>query len=240
MLFMQKTYVKAKTLPLFLLCVCVLCLSACGEIGKEPQQRAEFIKALQRNVLAKRGIRFPLLTEGEKLAIGPYVAHYELLNALSEDENLLLSLNDLPSLQKELMTCTDPAQKKLLIEKAEASLLDIKDRLINAYRKARSAKEALRQAEDLKAVYDEAFLKVVHAPTDLLVEIIEKSLEAAESAMALNDYILEHPDAAQYSGSTVMIKRPEAEVYIRSLLDDYRQKSEKALRTVRELNSLTW
>lgn len=234
----------ARSRTVFLLLVALNCaalaLFACTEAGREPEQREAFIKILQRNVLAKRGIRFPLLTEEEKNAIGPYVPHYELLNALSEDEGLLLSLADLPSLQKDLMTCADPIEKKQLILKAEQTLEGIKERLIGAYKKARKSKDLLVQPEDLKLVYDEAFLKVVHAPTDLLVEIIEKSLEASESALALNDYILTHPDAARYSGSRVLIRKPEAEIYIRELLDDYRKKSEKALHTVRELNSLTW
>ena len=228
-------------LPLFMVfCFCGLFLCACGEVGTEYAQRGEFIKILQRNVLAKRGIRFPMLTEEEKSAIGPYTRHYELLNSLSDDEELLMSLKDLPSLQRDLMTSSDPVEKKQLILKAEGNLLDIKEKLISAYKKTRDAKATLSQPQDLKSVYDEAFLKVVHAPTDMLVEIIEKSLDASGSAMALNDYILEHPDAAEYRGSSVLIRNPEAELYVRSLLEDYREKSERALQTLRELNSLTW
>lgn len=240
MIMIERNRAGALLLLLSALCLCAFGLAACAELGKEAGQRTAFIQVLKKNILAKRGIRFPLLTEDEKTAIGPYASQYELLNALSEDEGLLLSLSDLPSLQKDLMNSTDPTEKKELIQKAEESMRSIMSRLISAYQKAKTSKDALQQPADLKEVYDEAFLKVVHRPTDLLVEIIEKSLAAAESAMALNEFILEHPDAAQYSGSTVLIRRPEAEISVHSLIRDYRQKSDQAQESIRELNSLTW
>lgn len=222
------------------LLLCATLLAACGEESKEPEQRVFFIELLKKNILEKRGIRFPLLTDAQKSAVGPYAAHYELLNALSEDEDLLLSFSGLPELQKKLMDSTDPARKKQLILEAGESMKLIREKLINAYKKARSSKESLVQPDDLQAVYDEAFLKVVQAPTDLLVDLIDQSLEAVDAARALNEYLLQHPDAAHYKGSAVIIQKPEAEADIQALFESYRERSEKALQTVRELNNLTW
>lgn len=221
--------------------LCLALLSAgCGEVRKEVKQRGIFIQLLKRNILSKKGIRFPLLTPEEKSAIGPYADQYDLLNILNEDKGLLLALSELPALQKQLATTIDPVEKKQLIIKAEESMRSIQTRLLAVFQKAKNDRAALKQTDDLKVVYDEAFTKVVRTPAGMLVDIIEKSLEASERAQALNDYILANPDTAQYSGSKVLVRKAEAETYVRSLLEAYRATSAQALESLRALNSLTW
>ena len=195
---------------------------------------------MQKNILEKKGIRFPLLTQAQEKALGPYVEKYNLLNALSQDTELLQSFSGLPALQQKLMKSMDPAEKKILIEQAGASMMDIKYKLMVAYAKIQDDKNALVLADDVKDLYDEAFLKVIQAPMDLLLDLIDDSLAAVQSATDLNDYLLEHPGSAKYRGSTVIIEKAEAEKDIQRLFGEYKKRSDKALQTVRELNNLTW
>ena len=222
-----------------LLLACAL-LSACSPEDKGARQRENFKLILQRNILDKKGIRFPPLTEEQKRNLGPYAGQYILLNSLSEDEELLSSFSGLPELQQKLMRAMDPAEKQVLIDEAAEHLETIREKLIAAYKKIRRSKRALKQPDDVRGIYEEAYLKVIQAPTDLLVDLIDQSLEAVKAATALNQYMMQHPDAARYQDSTVLIQKPEAEAEIDGLFEAYKEKSDRALQTVRDLNNLTW
>ncbi len=227
-------------LPATLLFLGALLLAACEGTVPEPESRAAFKHLLQTNILSKKGIRFLPLNEEQKKTLGPYAESYTLLGALGEDPELLYSFSGLPALQRKLMQSSDPEVKKKLILEARQSMTAIREKLIAAFKKIMARKEGLNLPQDAQSIYDEAFLKVVRAPTDLLVNLIEQSLDAVAAAEALNSYILQHPDAAVYQGSTVIVEKKEAEADIERFIKAYKVKSEQALMTVRELNNLSW
>lgn len=217
-----------------------LVLSGCGNADTENLRKEAFKNILQKNILEKKGIRFPRLTQAQEKTLGPYAEHYKLLNFLSEDTALLQSFSGLPSLQQRLMKTMDPGEKKELIDEAGASMMDIKYKMLVAYTKLKDNKDSLVLPEDVQPLYDEAFLKVVQTPMELVLDLIDDSLAAVQSATDLNDYLLQHPGSARYRGATVVIEKAEAEKEIQRLFGDYKKKSDKALQTVRDLNNLTW
>jgi len=228
-------------LHVFALCLFAgLVLSGCGDADNDLRRIEAFKNILQKNILEKKGIRFPRLTQAQEKSLGPYADYYRLLNFLSEDTALLQSFSGLPSLQQRLMKTMDPAEKKVLIDEAGASMMDIKYKLMVAYTKLIDTKDSLSLPEDVRPLYDEAFLKVIQTPMDLVLDLIDDSLAAVQSATDLNDYLLQHPGAARYRGATVIIEKAEAEKEIQRLFGDYKRKSDKALQTVRDLNNLTW
>jgi hypothetical protein len=243
--FFLKGDSKMHRFGLNIACLAIACLLsgmlfACTTEDDGLIRREAFKALLQKNILEKKGIRFPLLSEEQKRVVGEFADDYALLGALSEDKALLISFSGLPPLQKKLAATDDPAEKQRLIDEAVANMETIRRQLVAAYKRIRQRKEALTLPEDVESVYEEAFLKVIQAPTDLLVDLIDQSLEAAGAATELNTYLLRHPEAAHYKGTMVVIEQPQAEAEVNRLFKAYRSKSERAVQTVRELNELTW
>src|SRR5712675_2272534 len=61
--------------------------AACGD--NEPEQRKAFIEFLQTRIVDKPGVHVPRLTDGEKKSVGPYVDHFAVITAFTDNPEMV-------------------------------------------------------------------------------------------------------------------------------------------------------
>lgn len=220
-----------------LLALAAVCLSfGCGD--NEPQQRAAFIALLEKNILAKSGIRYAKLTEEQRKQIGPaYAEQYDLLPALHDDKEFENYFSKIFSdVQKGLRP--GPSEETLPLVKAGRETLEEAGAFIQKKQQALQAKrKSFSQPEDLKAVYDKAFDQMIDTPLNAVQEAFGYTRDALAASAALHEYILQNPGSAAFSGRMLTMHDPAHEKKLQELLEDMNKKAQKTQEGVKKLNS---
>jgi hypothetical protein len=166
-----------------------LTAAACGD--NEPEQRKAFIAFLQTRIVDKPGVHVPTLTAAETSSFGPYAAHFNVIRGFTENPEM----NALSEPLQKLTQGVSLNSIQGLVDN-RAVLRTVKDdigRLMVAMNRALSntmkEREALKQPDDLKAVYDKAFEKDVLAPARGFNEAVPLVVDIADAALKVADYI---------------------------------------------------
>lgn len=182
-LFTRRGFVLASVVVL------ALSAAACGD--NEPEQRKAFIAFLQTRIVDKPGVHVPTLTDAEVSSFGPYVAHYNVIRGFTENPEM----NGLAEPLQKLTQGVSLNSIQALVDNRTV-LRTVKDdigKLMVAMNRtlANTMKErdALKQPDDLKAVYDKAFEKDVLAPARGFNEAVPLVVDIAEAALKVADYI---------------------------------------------------
>lgn len=208
----------------------VLAVAACGD--SEAEQRKAFIGFLQE-VNGRSGVHFLIPTPVEAKAFGPYLQQYTLILDYDKDMQApmdafaaqLVKLGIGPASQPrtiEQMAATAPdlVAAKSAVEKMEQ---DIETRLA----KLNADRGALKQSDDLKAVYDKTYDKLVTAPA-LAMETSAKALDAGlDASIKLTAYINGHRDKLTVSGMQIQAKDQHTYDDIAPLLKAHQDASER-------------
>jgi hypothetical protein len=166
-----------------------LSAAACGD--NEPEQRKAFIAFLQTRIVDKAGVHVPRLTDDEKKSFGPYVDHFAVITAFTDNPEMTglakpmqqliqgVSLNSIQGLVDNRTTLRTVKGDigKLMVAMNKTLADTIKQR------------DGLKQPDDLKAVYDKAFEKDVLAPARGFNETVPLVIDIADAALKLGDYI---------------------------------------------------
>jgi hypothetical protein len=178
-------------------------LVGCG--GNEVEERKAFVHFLQTRILDKQSIIVPQPTEEEKASFGPYAAHYDIML------NFVTNADPFATYRKLSFSLpTIVSSENMFRQRAENRLAGrrIADMLRNCDARAAEAKNAraaLKQPEDLKAVYDAAFEKTVIGPVRELDKIASLAQRLAKATADFGDYLYVHPDKVQAVGNKLNI-----------------------------------
>src|SRR6516165_7921657 len=150
-------------------------IAACG--NSEADQRKAFIGFLQ-DINGRAGVHVLVPTPNDEKAFGPYLQQYAII--LDYYKDLKGRMDDFPA--QIMKIGYGPTSSPRTVEKMEQ---DIETRLA----KINAERSAFKQPDDLKAVYDKTFDKLVTAPT-LAVEKSAKALDdGIDASIKLADYI---------------------------------------------------
>ena len=141
----------------------VVSLSGCFD--KEGDQRKAFIDFLQNTVM-RSGERLPTLTADQKKQFGPFVSDYAILYGYSQQVNQAMDSGLRP-----------------VVDSVNAI------RVPRDYVTQSAAHSALKQSDDLKPVFDQAFTKVVTTPADALQPLIPAAQTFTQQLVMVGDYI---------------------------------------------------
>jgi len=184
-------------------------LAACGD--SEPDQRKAFIRFLQ-DINNRAGVHYLIPTPEDEKAFGPYLQHYAIILDFNKDMKAASE-----EFARHVMKLgLGPGAGVRTIEQMAAAPQDLttaKDEVTNMEQamEARLAKvtadrSALKQPDELKAVYDKTFDKLVTAPT-LAFEKSVKTLQAGiDASIRLVDYINSHRTRLTISGTQIQAK----------------------------------
>jgi len=166
----------------------VVSLSGCFD--KEGDQRKAFIDFLQ-NTAMRSGERLPTLTADQKKQFGPLVSDYAILYGFSQQMNQVMdegmkpvadSVNSI-RVPQDYMTQSGP------LRQANGSLNVLGQQVQNAKMQADSARSTLKQADDLKPVYEQVYQKVVTAPAAAMAPLIPAAQTFTAQLVQVGDFI---------------------------------------------------
>lgn len=183
-----------------------LATASCGD--SEADQRKAFIKFLD-DINHRTGVHFMVPTEADQAAFGDYTKHYTVILDFNKDMKTVsgdyqASLKKLgvgPGVQAQTLEqmvarkATFPAMKGLTnqtIDKFEARLA-----------KAKADRAALKQPDDLKAVYDTTFDRLVAAPVQAMIVSDKALLVVLDKSEKIADYVDDHRSSLKVNGSQV-------------------------------------
>jgi hypothetical protein len=184
-------------------------LAACGD--SEPDQRKAFIAFLQ-DINNRSGVHFLIPTPADEKAFGPYLQHYAIIE--DYNKNMKGPMSDFTSQIAKLGI--GPSSGVRTIEQMVAAPQDLTaakdavDAMEQGFEtrlaKAAADRAALKQPDDLKAVYDKTFDKLITAPT-LAMEKSVKALDAGiDASIKLAAYINSHRTKLTVTGMQIMAK----------------------------------
>jgi hypothetical protein len=184
-------------------------LAACGD--SEADQRKAFIQFLL-DINGRSGVHFLVPTANDEKAFGPYLQHYSII--LDFDRDMEAITKDFTA--RIMQLGVGPAERPRTIEQMAAApqdlpaAKDVVDKMVQAIEarlaKLNAARSALVQPDDLKAVYDKTFDRLVTTPT-MALEKSEKVLdEGIDASIKLAAYINSHRNKLTVSGMRIEAK----------------------------------
>jgi hypothetical protein len=179
---------------------CTITLAACGD--NEADQRKAFMAFLQTRIVDRSGVHVPVPNDADIKSFGPYATHYKVITDFVGNADLMAmnkTMNDaLPPLHSFKDLVDHRAEVKLGGERLRESMKVGEVKLAETDR----AHASLKQPDDLKAVYDAAFDKVVTKPMLAFHEMTPIALDIIDSALKLADYVTAHPDTVRIVGTS--------------------------------------
>jgi hypothetical protein len=181
-------------------------LTACGD--SEPDQRKAFIAFLQE-VNQRMGVHFLRPKPEEEKAFGAYLRDYTVITDFSKDFGAVMTEHE-ANMQKlgvgpdnqsrtlEQMIARRPTYQA--IKEETARLIQVIETLVT---KANTERSTLREPDDLKAIYDKAFGKLITAPTRAMINSEKALIEFTDSSARVVDYINDHRAKITLSGTQV-------------------------------------
>jgi hypothetical protein len=221
---------RRKLLPL-LASPFILSLGACGD-----DHTRAFAEFLQKRVLDRPGVHIPLLSDEERVAIGPYDADFAILKGYNDDLSAAL---------RDFGDALHPAPKNvppLDLPQYKPDLLKARDffprasaAVESAFSKAQAARAQLKLPELVKTKYDAAFDQLVTAPANAMREIVPLAVPAMNAEIAVVDFIEAHRAELKMGGGKLLVSKPGLRKQLEALLANYSASFAKVQESRRKL-----
>jgi DUF3053 family protein len=212
-------------------------LSACG--NSEADQRKAFIGFLQK-INGRTGVHFLVPTPDDEKAFGPYLKQYAVILDYNKDMKgrmddfvaQIMKLGYGPSSSPRTIEQMAAAPQDLVV--AKDAIDKMEQGIETQLAKVNTERSALKQPDDLKAVYDKTFDKLVTAPA-LAMEKSAKALDVEiDASIKLADYINSHRNKLAVSGMQIQAKDQRTLDELKPLLKAHQDAGERFLAAQRE------
>ena len=195
----------------------VVSLSGCFD--KEGDQRKAFIDFLQNTVM-RSGEHLPALTTDQKKQFGPLVTDYAILYGYSQqvnqamDEGLRPGVDSVNAIRvpQDYMTQREP------LRQANGSLGVLSQQLQNAKMQADAAHSALKQGDDLKPVFDQAYEKIVTRPADALQPLIPAAQIFTQQLVQVGDFVAQQGTQVGFAANGIQFPTSQQASQYNSLI----------------------
>ena len=207
--------------------VAVSGLSGCGD--NEPAERKAFMAFLQTYVLDKPGVHVPKPTDADLKSFGGYADHYKVITNFTADPEMM-------AIGKQMAEAIEAGAPRSLqevlnrqqtVQVVRESLAKLRAPLDQKFAAAESARDALQQPPDLKAVFGAAFERDVGDPARAFRGALPAAEEALESVQKLAAFLNAHRNAVTISGSTVQVKDAKLQTELNALLQGLNAKGKQ-------------
>ena len=197
----------------------VTALVACGD--SEADQRAAFIKFLQE-INHRAGVHFLNPNAADVKAFGDYGSQYSIITTFNSDMGKV-SKEFNAHVTAVVGGQTSPTLEQLAANRDKIASLKIEigkvqDEIDKHVAAVSAQRAALKQPDDLKAVYDVTFEKLVLKPTQATKNHIAVLGDGLTSSLQLADYINTHADKLTVKGSQVLAKDAKTLDEIKALM----------------------
>ena len=175
-------------MPLMLLMM-IFAVSGCGD--KEPAQRKAFMDFLQSRILDKQVLAVPQLSEAEKKQFGDYSKDYAIITGFHHQMNTELDSSLVPVFagMNGVNSVNSLVEQRDDLKKMADSSQNWKEKIITLRTQADTQRAALKQPDDLKKVYDQAYEKTVIKPSEITEQVFDLLPQVLNLIVAKADFI---------------------------------------------------
>ncbi|MDR2208710.1 MAG: DUF3053 domain-containing protein [Azoarcus sp.] len=232
-----KSSIITRVLVSFVALLAVFTLAGCG--GNEPEERNAFITFLQTRILDKPGLAVPAMNAENKKAFGSYAAHYQIIldfNAsMNEATKFIGEVNGLQVKFNSLQGLQDNWQE---LTPLRAKFPEIEQTLTSELHKAQTARDALKQPDDLKPVYDQAFAKTVTDPAEAFKNVLPAMVKSFQAMEDLGHFLSDNKSRIEISGTMLGIQDPALQNQFEKLNDKYMTEAQSLVEAYQALASM--
>lgn len=192
-------------------------LPGCGD--DEPAQRKAFIAFLQSRIIDKPGLHVPKLTEEEAKSFGPYAKDY----AVIADFNGALDRSIAAPMEQAMRNGAVHAVGDLVTRRADFvavrdGMAKLRADLDRELATADAAHAALRQPDDLKPVFDQAYDRDVTQPAKAFADVFPDTEEALAAIIALGDFLDQHKAEIRINGAMIETANRALEAQLKTMI----------------------
>ncbi|CAK9886797.1 MAG: hypothetical protein XXXJIFNMEKO3_03243 [Candidatus Erwinia impunctatus] len=177
-------------------------LTGCGD--KEAEQRKAFVDFLQNTAMRSSG-RLPTLSEDQKQKFGPLVSDYAILYGFSQQLNRTLDTGVKPVVEtlSAIRTPQDYLTQRDTLHQVSGALTLATQQMQTAKMQAETSKAGLKQPDDLKAVYETVYNKVVLQPSTTFMPLLPALQTLCQNAVQAGDFLQQQGSQVTFNGMNI-------------------------------------
>jgi hypothetical protein len=204
----------ARLLAFAIIAVAVI---ACSD--NEAEQRKAFIAFLQTRIIDRPGVRIPKVSDEDAKALGPYVTHFNVITGFTNDPVLMATAERMHSGLPNLTSIQSVIDNRDKLRKTKVEFGALLNTMNEKYTATLKEREALKQPDDLKAVYDKAFDKTVTRPANAFREAVPLAQNIIDAAANVGDYVASHPDTVKINGGQLQPTNAKTQAELAALVN---------------------
>ncbi len=205
----------------------------------EASQRKALIEYLQARIIDKPGLHVPHPTADETKSFGPYAQSYAIIVDFNGGLSRSVAEPMQAAVQRGAMRSLDDAvSRRADFVAVRDGMTQLHDALKKALATADTAHAALKQPDDLKAVFDKAYDRTVTVPAQTFNEIFPAMDLALGNVMALSDFMVQHKGQVNLRGSMIEISDPGLKPQLQKLLDAINESQEAVSLAKQKMNAV--
>ena len=233
-----KSRVFARWLAPVLALLVVMQLTACGD--KEPEQRKAFIDYIQNTVM-RSGAKIPTLSEDQKQKFGNYAGDYAILVGFSQQLSKSLDASLTPALDQinQIRTAQDYMSKRDTLQQSVGALNLLGQQIQSAKSQADTARAALKQPDDLKAVYNQAYDKIVTGPANALMPVIPATASFVQDLVQVGDFLRTQGNQVSFNNNGVQFRTSQQATQYNTMMSNLVAKQQDLLNAQKIVSSVT-
>lgn len=197
----QHALLKASMIVILL--ALLIAISGCGD--KEPAQRKAFIEFIQTRLLATQTLAVPQLSEEQIKSFGEYSNDYAVITDFHQqmDTELNASLAPVFSTMNSVTSVNALLEQRDRLQEMANNSAHLAEKIDAIKLQADARHDALKQPQDLKEVYDQAYNKVVSKPAALAEQVFTLLPQVLKQIVVKADFIKSQGKNVTISGSTL-------------------------------------
>lgn len=233
-----KSRIFARWLAPVLALLVVMQLTACGD--KEPEQRKAFIDYIQNTVM-RSGAKIPTLSEDQKQKFGNYAGDYAILVGFSQQLSKSLDASLTPALDQinQIRTAQDYMSKRDTLQQSVGALNLLGQQIQSAKSQADTARTALKQPDDLKAVYNQAYDKIVTGPANALMPVIPTTASFVQDLVQVGDFLRAQGNQVAFNNNGVQFRTSQQATQYNTMMSNLVAKQQDLLNAQKIVSSVT-
>jgi hypothetical protein len=185
----------------------------------EPAQRKAFIAFLQTRIIDKPGLHVPHLTPEEAKSFGDYAKQYAIITDFNDglDQSVARPMQE--AMQHEAMnTINDVVARHADFIAFRDGVTQLRAALDKQLAAADAAHAALKQPEDLKPVFDQAYERDVTIPAKAFADIFPDLSGALSALVDLGGFVETHKDRVTINGPMLQTSDPALQAQLTAMI----------------------
>jgi hypothetical protein len=205
----------------------------------EPAQRKAFIAFLQNRIIDKPGLHVPHPNPEEAKSLGGYAAQYAIITDFNDGLDRSVAKPMQEAINRGAVHSIDEVvTRRADFLAARDGIAQLRAALDKQLAAADAAHAALKQPDDLKPVFDQAFERDVTIPARAFANIVPDLSQALTAIVDLGDFLDQHKDAVKIAGATLQTSDPTLQPQLAALVNALTAKNQAIAEAQQHLRAM--